>query len=45
MYMCPIQNSFQDRAISLHSSSDLVPNNVLPSHANQREATVYRRDC
>jgi hypothetical protein len=31
MYMCPIPNTFRDRAISLHSSLDLVPNIVLPS--------------
>jgi hypothetical protein len=31
MYMCPIPNGFQDRAISLYSSLDLAPNIVLPS--------------
>jgi hypothetical protein len=29
--MCPIPNSFRDRAISQYSSSDLAPNTVLPS--------------
>jgi hypothetical protein len=37
MYMCPIQNGLRDRAISLYSSLDLVPNIVLPSH---RTATL-----
>jgi hypothetical protein len=31
MYMCPIPNGFQDIAISLYSSLNLVPNIVLPS--------------
>jgi hypothetical protein len=29
--MCPIPDSFRDRAISLYTSSDLAPNIVLPS--------------
>jgi hypothetical protein len=28
---CPIPNGFRDRAISLYSSFDLVPNTVVPS--------------
>jgi hypothetical protein len=31
MYTYPILNSFEDRAISPHSSLDLAPNTVLPS--------------
>jgi hypothetical protein len=31
MYMHPILNGFWDRAISLHSSSDLAPKIILPS--------------
>jgi hypothetical protein len=38
MYMCPIPNGFQDRAISLYKSLDLAPNNVLPTH---RTAPLY----
>jgi hypothetical protein len=29
--MCPIQNGFRDRAISLYSSLDFAPNIFLPS--------------
>jgi hypothetical protein len=32
VYMCPIPNGFQDRAISLHSSLNLVPNIALSHH-------------
>jgi hypothetical protein len=31
-YVCSIPNSFQDRATSLHSSLNLVPNIVLSHH-------------
>jgi hypothetical protein len=32
VHTCPIPNGFQDRAISLHSSLNLVPNIVLSHH-------------